>query len=124
MWNEPTKERLDLIPRLYETEQVPLRDKLVHLHFFLGGCDWYAIEYDGMDIFWGFAILNGDYQNAEFGYFSFSELQAIKVNGWLEVDCSLEEYWKVKPVSEIDKICKALGWRMPSRSFSELLTIG
>ncbi len=32
MWNEPTPERLNRIPKLYETEQVPLKDKLIHLH--------------------------------------------------------------------------------------------
>ena len=35
MWNEPSKERLAKIPRLYETERIPLKDKLIHLHFLL-----------------------------------------------------------------------------------------
>ena len=47
MWNIPSKERLARIPKLYETEDVPLKDKLIHLHFFIGGCDWYVAEYDG-----------------------------------------------------------------------------
>jgi hypothetical protein len=46
MWNEPTKEQLDKIPKLYETERVPLKEKLIWLHFFIGGCDWYVAEYD------------------------------------------------------------------------------
>ena len=107
MWNLPNQNRLDLIPRLYQTEHIPLKDKLVHLHMFLGGCDWYVIEYDGTDIFWGYAILSGDYQNNELGYFSLSELKAIKINGWLEIDCELEEYWERRPLSEVDKISKA-----------------
>ena len=37
MWNEPTKEQLAKIPRLYETERVPLKEKLIWLHFFIGG---------------------------------------------------------------------------------------
>ena len=40
MWNLPNQNRLDLIPRLYETEHIPLKDKLVHLHMFLGGCEF------------------------------------------------------------------------------------
>ena len=110
MLNTPTDETLNQIPRLYETEHIPLKDKLVHIHMFLGGCDWYVIEYDGTDIFWGYAILNGDYQNSELGYFSLSELKALKVNGWLEVDCELAEYCKVQPLSGIDKINKARNW--------------
>jgi len=106
MWNIPSKERLDRIPRLYATEEIALKDKLIYLHFFLGGCDWYAAEYDGEDIFWGYAILNGDYQNAEWGYISFGELKKIKIDGWLEVDCELEDFWKVRMASEIAKIRK------------------
>ena len=51
MWNTPSAERLAKLPRLYETEQVGLKDKLVQLHFFIGGSDWYAIEFDGQDTF-------------------------------------------------------------------------
>ena len=92
MWNTPTEDRLSKIPRLYETEHTPLQEKLIHLHFFLGGCDWYVAEYDGEDIFWGFAILNNDFQNAEWGYISFSELKSIRVGGWQKIDCELEEF--------------------------------
>ena len=35
MWNEPSKERLAKIPKLYETENIPLPDKLIYLHFFI-----------------------------------------------------------------------------------------
>ena len=111
MWNTPSNDRLSRIPKLYETEQVPLQEKLIHLHFFIGSCDWYVAEYDGEDIFWGFAILNDDFQNAEWGYISFSELKSIKVGGWLEIDCELEEFWKVRKGSEIEKIRKAHGWK-------------
>ena len=68
MWNTPIAERLSKIPRLYETEHIPLQDKLIYLHFFIGGCDWYIAEYDGEDLFWGFAILNDEFQNAEWGW--------------------------------------------------------
>ena len=103
MWNVPSAKRLGEIPRLYETESTPLGDKLIYLHFFIGGCDWYIAEYDGEDLFWGYAILNGDYLNSEWGYISFSELKDIKI-GFVEIDCELEDYWKVKKASEIKKI--------------------
>ena len=110
MWNEPTKERLDKIPRLYETEKVLLKEKKIYLHFFIGGCDWYIAEYDGDDMFWGFAILNNDYEMAEWGYISFRELKSIKLNGWLEIDCELEEYFPVQKAFEIEDICRGNGW--------------
>jgi len=110
MWNVPTKERLARIPKLYETENVPLKDKEIHLHFFIGGCDWYIAEYDGDDLFWGFACLGGDLQNAEWGYISFGELRNTRINNWLEIDCELEDFWKVRPASEIELIRRANGW--------------
>jgi len=114
MWNEPNEERLSKVPGLYETEKVPLQDKLIHLHFFIGGCDWYVAEYDHEKrLFWGFAILNFDYQNAEWGYFSFDELREVNVSG-VEVDCELEKFWRVRKACEIENICKANDWPEPS----------
>lgn len=123
MWNEPTTERLAKIPRLYETEHIPSKDKLIHLHFFIGGCDWYIAEYDGEDLFFGFAILNNDYDMAEWGYVGFSELKAIKAGGWCEIDCELEEHWKPKKASQIEKICIAQGWSKPEEVESENVRI-
>lgn len=114
MWNKPTEERLARIPRLYETEDIPLKDKLIHLHFFIGGCDWYIAEFNGKDTFFGFAVLNNDYEMAEWGYVSFSEVQAIRINGWLEVDCETEESWRIRKASEIDTIRIAQGWHEQS----------
>ena len=109
MWNQPSKKRLAKLPKLYETEHIPLKEKLVQLHFFIGGCDWFVCEFD-QDRFFGFCILNNDYQMAEWGYVSFSELKSIKVDGWLEVDCELEEFWQPKRAIEIEKIREAQGW--------------
>ena len=104
MWNRPSKKRLEKIPKLYETEQVPLKDKLIYLHFFIGGSDWFVAEFDGRDLFFGFVILNQDFFNSEWGYFSFKELKEIKVTGRFEVDCETENSWEIRPASEIDRI--------------------
>ena len=120
MWNEPTKERLAKMPKLYETEKVPLRDKLVYLHFFISGCDWFICEFDGEDTFFGFCILNNDLDMAEWGYVSLSELKAVRVDGWLELDCEIEEIWKIRKASEIDKIRKAHGWPKSNGSPQDL----
>lgn len=113
MWNIPSTERLARIPRLYdyETEHIPLQDKLIHLHFFIAGCDWYIVEYDGTDIMWGFTILNNDLHLAEWGYISLEELKSIRVAGFMEIDCELEEHWHIRPAIEVDKIRKAHGWQ-------------
>ena len=108
MWNESSRERLMKIPKLHETEDTPLKEKTVHLHFFIGGCDWYIVEYDGNDTFFGYAILNNDFRMAEWGYISYSELRSIKVAGWMEIDCELEEHWNNPKAKEIEKIRRGM----------------
>ena len=107
MWNEPTKDRLSKIPKLQETENIPLQEKFIYLHFFIGDCDWFIAEYNGKDTFFGFAILK-NFEMAEWGYISFTELKGIKINGVFEVDNDL--HWKVRPAIEVEAICKAQNW--------------
>ena len=109
MWNEPSKEQLGKIPKLYETEGVPLEEKLIWVHFFIGGCDWYVSEYDEEEnLFWGYAILNGDLDMAEWGYVSFDELKSIRIPPGFEVDC--DQYWQIKKAIDIEKIRMGNHW--------------
>ncbi|MCA9401825.1 MAG: DUF2958 domain-containing protein [Candidatus Omnitrophica bacterium] len=109
MWNKPTTEDLRNLPPLYATEDTPLKEKVIHMHFFLGGCDWYAAEYDpDQELFFGFVILNNDYEMAEWGYFSLPELAEIKAS-FMEVDRDL--HFPPKQAQEIADICKAQGWQ-------------
>lgn len=101
MWNPPSPELLNQVPRLYATERIPLKEKVIHLHFFIGGCDWYVAEYDGDDLFFGYAVLDDDFHNAEWGYFTLSELRDINIHG-LEIDRDL--YWKPTQAKEIERI--------------------
>jgi hypothetical protein len=104
MWNEPTQEDLAKVPGLYETEHIPVEEKLVHMHFFMGSANFYAMEWDGEDQFFGYVSL-GDHHNAEFGYFSLSELKSINHKGF-EIDRDL--YWEPKPAKEVPLIKRKL----------------
>ncbi len=109
MWNKPTNEELAKVPAFYSSEETPLKEKIIHMHFFIGGCDWYAAEYSPEEkSFFGFAILNNDLEMAEWGYFSLEELSSLKVS-FVEVDRDL--HWNPKRACEIEKICKAQNWR-------------
>lgn len=71
----PAERVMEQIPRLYATENVDLDDKVVHLHYFVGGCDWYVMELDeNRRRAFGYVNLN-DEQNAELGYFDMIELK-------------------------------------------------
>lgn len=99
MWNIPSEKRLEKIPN--NTENIDILEKLVYLHFFFGGNDWYVTEYDpSRRLFFGYAILNGDKEMAEFGYFSFDELIDMNIQG-LEIDCELAKYWKPQKIKDI-----------------------
>ena len=107
MWNYPSDKQLDKIPAMYATEKIPLKDKIVHMHFFIGGSDWYATEYSKEDrLFFGYAILNNDEQNAEWGYFSLDELADIKL-GFVEID--RDRCWTPCKASEVAKIVNSGG---------------
>lgn len=109
MWNRPTEKQLAKLPAMYSTENIDVKDKVIRMHFFLGGSDWYATEYSSQkELFFGFVILNGDMLNAEWGYFSLDELAVQRLAG-IEIDRDL--YWKPRPARDIDKIREAQGWK-------------
>lgn len=65
-------------PKLYATEKLPMRDKVIHAHFFVGACDWWLAEYCAETLAFGYVNL-GDPQCAEWGYFDLAELAALSV---------------------------------------------
>lgn len=105
MWNVPTEKELSEIPCLYQNDNSDIYDAIVHEHFFIGGCDWFVTEYDGKGVFYGFAILNQDYINAEWGYFSLDLLKNVKI-GFLEIDRDL--FWKKRPARAVETIMNAV----------------
>jgi len=108
MWNKPAREELAKLPAMYSGEDVPLEEKVIQMHFFIGGCDWFATEYCPEDqVFFGFAILNGDLEMAEWGTFSLKELSDLRID-FAEVDRDL--YWEPKKAKEVQLIAQAQGW--------------
>lgn len=88
------------IPKLHETEGTPSEEKLIYYHFFIGDSHWYAAEFDGKDTFFGYVTLNADHQNAEWGYFSLSELKEVQIGPLcVIIDCS----WEVKRFDEVGR---------------------
>lgn len=62
------------------------------------GWRWYATEFDGEDIFYGYV----EGFEKEFGYFSLKELSEVTVFGGVPA-VERDKYWTPKPLSEIIK---------------------
>ena len=54
----------------------------------------------------GFAILNEDYQNAEWGYIDYEELRDLNIKGF---EVERDEHWNPQKAGLIDKIAKGGG---------------
>lgn len=92
---------IESMPVNYETEEIPESEKIVYLHYFYGGSDWYIIEKDkvndedleaelevgGQYQAFGYAILNGDLRFAEWGSISINELIEMDI---VELDFHFE----------------------------------
>lgn len=71
-------------------------DPVVHLHYFLGGMDWYIVEKDeigGVEQAYGFVVQRGDGQGAELGYISIAQIVAC--------GAELDLYFEPCPLSQI-----------------------
>lgn len=69
------------MPKTYQTDGQGM-EVIASLHYFHGGSDWYITEKDmdgDVDQAFGYAILNGDMDCAEFGYISIKELVGFGV---------------------------------------------
>jgi hypothetical protein len=74
------------IPKLYETEDTALLDKIAYIKLFLPGTawTWYIMEYDGKDTCFGY-VESGSW-SSEYGYFSIKELMDLKSSLGLRVE--------------------------------------
>ena len=120
MPNLVPQELLDQLPRLYANAiaHTSRPDTTIYLHFSIAiiNFDWWIAEYDGDDIFWGFANLNNEHM-AEWGDISYTELRSIGCMGLtvpvinastgqvldgLPLVVEYDEEWKPKPFREIE----------------------
>ena len=89
-----TKEIRDRLPKLGETDNQ--EDPIVQVKFFCpwNHWTWFAYEFDGEDIFFGY--VKGDFD--EFGTFSLSELESVR--GPMGLGIERDIHFEPKPVSE------------------------
>jgi len=103
MWNEPTPEEMNRLPRVLETCAIPLAERVIHQHYFLEKCDWYVVEYDPKArILFGYTALGKDLCGPGWGYIGFDMLRHLVTASGEEVGRNL--YWEPKKAYEVDRI--------------------
>lgn len=109
MRDKPTESELAKMGKTLETGDVPLEDRVIHMHFFCGGHDWYLAEYDPSHrTFFGLFVPDEDYRNARWDHFSLDELEQRGTSKGHEVVRNLD--WTPKRAFEVDRIRDACGW--------------
>jgi hypothetical protein len=104
------------VPALYSTEDVPLKDKIIHLHYFIGGSDWYVSEFDkATGLAFGFAVLNFQSQDSEWGYSNLYDLERLELSQGDERIVNRDLRWEPKKFSEI-----TLPWESENQGFGSL----
>lgn len=85
------------LPPLYATEDQSLSEKIIVVTYFMPDhyWYWYGIEYDGKDTLFG--LVAGNY--LEFGYFTLSELSAIRGPWGLPVE--RDRHWEPTPARKV-----------------------
>lgn len=89
------KKRIQTMPVTYQQDGLG-ETAMAHLHYFVGGCDWWITEkdkLDGVSQAFGLACLNGDWECAELGYISLTELR--------EVNAELDFHFTPQTIAEI-----------------------
>jgi hypothetical protein len=92
-----TKELKSKLPKLYETENIPLEEKTAIVKFFTpdSSWTWYAVEWDNDGLFFGLV----DGFEKEWGYFSLSELESVRGHFGLPIERDL--YFKPTKIKDI-----------------------
>jgi hypothetical protein len=90
-----TKDLRHRLPPSYSTETQP--DPVVHAKFFTpdSSWTWYVLEFDGEDTFFGYVVG----LDAELGYFSLKELEAVR--GPLGLPIERDLYFDPQPLSKV-----------------------
>lgn len=95
------------MPKTYETEQQETAEKIVYLHYFVGGCDWWIIEKDmEQEQYQAFGVAHLNGHTPEFGYISIDELTnlTIRHSSGLLLSVELDFYWQPTRLKDIPEL--------------------
>ena len=110
MINRPTESELLKLARIKINKNTPLEERVIHMHFFLDGHDWYVSEYDPQRrTFFGYRVPNDEYHRAGWDHFSIDELYQMRGHENRRVTRNAD--WTPRPALKIDRIRDAYTWQ-------------
>jgi len=97
----------DAIPELYETEDVPLAQKVVHEHFFVRGGtgEWHVFEVESSSATSCIAFAMCDLGTPELGYVDLVALESLRIDrpGLPPIVVERDVNWQPRPWSKVER---------------------
>jgi len=93
-----TKELAKKIPLIWKQEALK-KEAICYLHYFYGSRDWYVLEYDWENEFFGIVI----WEDIEYWPFYLSEFKDINKRAWYP-RIERDMYWNKCEVWQIEKL--------------------
>lgn len=102
---------LQKMPHTYQTQNIDADEKIVSLHYFYGGSDWYIVEKDKgngpsdqlQTQAFGYTIMNGDHEMAEWGYINIEALKTLSPGGNRYTGIELDFYFTPVKFGQLKK---------------------
>ena len=60
-----------------------------YVHYFIADSDWYISEVDDNDVCFGYAVLNGNTQNSEYGYIDLNEITSLNIKNLIQPELDI-----------------------------------
>jgi len=114
MINRPNESELLKLAQNKIHKNTPLEERVMHMHFFLDGHDWYLSEYDPLSrTFFGYVVPQDQYHKAGWSRFSIDDLYQMRGHKNRRVTRNTD--WIPRRAMEIDRIRDAHAWQNSQR---------
>jgi len=119
-FNSTTNIFASISPKATNTEQIkidkntPLEERVIHMHFFMDGHDWYLSEYDPISrTFYGYYVPQDQYHRACWGRFNIDDLYYMRDHKNRRVTRNTD--WMPRRAMDIDRVRDAHDWQKSQR---------
>lgn len=118
MINRPKESELLKLSQIKINKNTPLEERVIYMHFFLDGHDWYLSEYDPLRrTFYGYIVPRDQYHKAGWDHFNIDELNQMRDHKNRRVTRNTD--WIPIQAIKVDRIRDAYTWQNNQRSSNQ-----